>query len=242
VQQCVARDALNQAQNGAATPSSHNRICLPIANANALLDNGWSLIDVDAAWDDATPGQFAGPLIVFLATAAQMVEQGAAGMFVGPDELVDPLVADAGLLRACQPVADLLRAPFLAPKLVPNQRNHLVTQLARHKAGSATPGGCFVLRLLAAIATPPLIAPQLPAHHRLVAADLRRNRRLRQSHIMQRRKLRALLKRQMLAHSSPPNRRSSTASSGGRPSYPLCISELNPPKKRRSSFLSCGGR
>jgi len=82
VQQCVARDAFHQAENGAFATGADDRICLPIANANTLFYNGGSLIDVDAARDYTASGKFAGPLIVFLAAPPELAEQGAAGMLV----------------------------------------------------------------------------------------------------------------------------------------------------------------
>ncbi len=142
--------------------------------------------------------------------------------------LVDAFVADTNVARLRQPGADLLRAPFFTAKLGLDQGDDVGGHLAWHAVGGRPAGNCSGIGFLAAIVIARAIAPQLAADRRLAAADLRRDRRLRQTKSIQRRHLAALLIHQMLAHRRPLPPRSSLPSSCWRPGYRLCVSELNP--------------
>jgi len=234
VQQSVARNAVHQAEDGAFLAGAHDGVHLPIADADTLVHNGGSLIDVDAARDDAATGNFAATLVVALAGAPQLPEQRAASALVGPDVLVDALVADAGLLRHRQPGADLLRAPFLTPQLGLDQPEHRRRHLVRNAAGRRSAGGRSLLRLLVAVEVLAAVTLQFAADSRLADADPGRHRRLRQPNLMQRRQLTALLQRQMLTHPDPLAGSLDPPPSGRREGYPLCVSKLDPRSKKKA--------
>jgi hypothetical protein len=100
-----ARDALDQAEDGALATGANDRVGFPIANANALLDDGWSLIDVDAAGDNAASRDSATAFVVVFASAAQLPKRRAASVLVGPDVLIDTLLADVDLVRGAAPIS-----------------------------------------------------------------------------------------------------------------------------------------
>jgi hypothetical protein len=136
------------------------------------------LIDVDAARDNAASSDFTTAFVVGFAGAAQVSEQRAASVLVGPDVLIDTLVADVDLVRLRQPVTDLLRTPLLMPQLGLDQRHHPGRHLVRDTVGNrpARHGG-FMGRPAGIAAAAP-VASQLAADRRLASANLCRNLRL----------------------------------------------------------------
>lgn len=148
-------------------------VAFPATNTSPGIHNGWRLVNRDPARHDPAPiiGAIAfAPRLLATQTAVQIP----AGVFIGVEILVDPLMADAHPLLLLQSGHNLLRAPCLADQpfdMLPD---------ARVKTGlglfSASRQGQAV-GLLRPIAFQPLIALEFKGDRGLVSGQRRGNRR-----------------------------------------------------------------
>ncbi len=104
--QCESRLAFNYADNGLLMVFADDSISLPIADPLTLINDGGTIINRVAVWNNATPIRFAITLPALFLTA-QMHPQCAASLLVCIDSLVQRFMANRSM------PADLLRTPLL---------------------------------------------------------------------------------------------------------------------------------
>lgn len=112
-----AGGALDHGEDAVFASGAHDGVDFPVAEGAPIFDLGRPLRDVLFAGQ--TSPAVVGPVAFapFLAGAAKVGVEVASGLFVGPDPLVDGLVADPQRVASFEPAGDLLRAPVAAEQL-----------------------------------------------------------------------------------------------------------------------------